>query len=112
MQKPPRRCSRCAQPVLRDGMCRVHYSQRETRRGTPRQRGYGGPQWTRCRAAVLSRDPVCVLCGERSATVADHYPETFRAISARGGDPYDPACCRGLCRPCHSSVTLSQTRKQ
>lgn len=57
------------------------------------------------REVVLARDPICVLCGIRWSTVADHYPlERWQLVEA-GLDPNDPAACRGLCDPCHRQHT-------
>lgn len=57
------------------------------------------------RLAVLDRDPICVLCNLRLATVADHWPIERRDLVAAGLDPDDPERGRGLCKPCHDAHT-------
>lgn len=57
------------------------------------------------RAAVLHRDPICVLCDIRVATVADHYPEERAQLVEMGLDPNDPERGRGLCKQCHDEHT-------
>lgn len=59
----------------------------------------------RFRRLVLSRDPLCVLCGD-IATDADHFPIDLRTLLTAGLDPNDPANGRGLCRSCHSRETM------
>jgi 5-methylcytosine-specific restriction protein A len=49
---------------------------------------------------VLRRDVLCVLCGVRLASVADHYPMERRELVASGLDPNDPRHGRGLCTEC------------
>ena len=78
-----------------------------------RRRPNGNPYNTKAhrlgfRAAVLDRDPMCVLCG-RLATVADHWPTERRDLVAAGLDPDDPARGRGLCAGCHSKRTARDT---
>lgn len=75
-------------------------------RGTAEQRGYGRAH-RRFRKAVLAKDPICVRCGKAPSTVADHYPLSMRELVARGMNPYDPDCGRGLCASCHGSETAT-----
>jgi 5-methylcytosine-specific restriction protein A len=77
-------------------------------RGSYRQRGYGRLHRTRFRPAVLERDPVCVLCELRLATVADHYPLSRRQLVEAGKDPDDPAHGRGLCTQCDRKQTAQR----
>lgn len=88
------------------GRCPAHRAEAEQRRGTARERGYGGRTWTRARRAVLDRDPMCVLGCGRPATVADHWPTSRRDLLAQGvTDPDAPHRMRGICQPCHSRET-------
>lgn len=61
------------------------------------------------RLAVLDRDPICVLCRLRLATIADHWPIERRDLVAAGLDPDDPERGRGLCKPCHDRSTATRT---
>jgi 5-methylcytosine-specific restriction protein A len=90
------------------GRCDDHRRQAEQRRGSARQRGYGGQDWERARADVLTRDPVCVLCHTEPSRVADHWPTSRRELLQQGvPDPDAPARMRGVCRPCHSTATAT-----
>jgi len=109
MLAPPRPCSVCGRPVLRAGRCEVHCRQSERRRGSSSQRGYGVRHRRVFRAAVLDRDPVCVLCGVRPSVVADHFPLSRRQLVSRGLDADDPGYGRGLCESCHNGYTSSLT---
>ncbi|PYC83490.1 holin [Streptomyces tateyamensis] len=100
-------CSTPGCPEYTDsGRCDEHRRQAEQRRGSPRQRGYGGPDWTQARAAVIARDPICVLCRTEPSRVADHWPASRRQLLQQGvPDPDAPERMRGICRPCHSRET-------
>lgn len=96
-------------PALADrGRCPAHQRQAEQARGTARQRGYGTRHEQQFRAAVLARDPVCVLCRTAPARHADHHPRSRRDLAAAGLDPDDPQHGRGLCGPCHSRETARE----
>jgi 5-methylcytosine-specific restriction protein A len=91
------------------GRCEDCRAKAETRRGSAKQRGYGGRGWTRARRAVLTRDPLCVLGCGRESTVADHWPVSRRDLVEQGvADPDAPERMRALCRPCHSSETARE----
>lgn len=76
-------------------------------RGTATQRGYTGAGHQAFRGAVLTRDPVCVVCNVRQSTVADHHPLSRKDLTLNHQDPNNPAYGRGLCKPCHDSATAS-----
>lgn len=98
------------------GRCANCQRDAERKRGSARQRGYGGRHQTKFRPAVLARDPACVCtdqdhghrdpCG-RASVHADHWPLSRRELTTRGLDPDDPQYGRGLCQPCHSSETAA-----
>lgn len=75
---------------------------------------YSSRRWTSplgTRETVLRRcNRLCVECGCKSATVADHYPLSARQIVAELGvaEFYNPDRCRGLCKPCHDSSTAKR----
>lgn len=110
--RPRSRCTSCRKPHDGRGRCDAcrarQRAEGDSRRGTARQRGYGREHETRFRAEVLARDPICVLCGRRPATVADHYPASRRQLLARGLDPNDPQYGRGLCRDCDPRQTATR----
>lgn len=76
-------------------------------RGTATQRGYSSRGHKTFRAAVLTRDPICVLCNTAFSTVADHYPTSRRDLVAQGLNPNDPQYGRGLCADDHNSETAA-----
>ncbi|MFJ6293208.1 holin [Streptomyces griseoviridis] len=88
--------------------CDEHRSAAEQRRGSARQRGYDRAHETTFRAAVLARDPQCVLCHAAPSKHADHWPIDRRELVRRGDDPNDPQHGRGLCGPCHSTETARE----
>lgn len=109
----PRALKVCPTPgcpeLVTSGRCAAHRREAEQARGNATQRGYTGRGHRAFRAAVLDRDPLCVLCLTRGvtrlATVADHYPTSRRDLVAAGLDPNDPSRGRGLCHVCHSKAT-------
>ena len=101
-------CSTAGCPTLYDtphSRCPQHRKQADKARGTSRDRGYNTPGHRTFRAAVLARDPICVLCRRALATVADHYPISRRDLIELGRNPNHPDAGRGLCKPCHDTET-------
>jgi 5-methylcytosine-specific restriction protein A len=93
---PPTEGSRCAQ----------HRRAADRARGTARDRGYNTRGHQAFRAAVLTRDPICVIPGcINFSSVADHYPLSRKELLERDMNPNDPARGRGLCKPHHDSET-------
>lgn len=105
MTRAPRVCSVPGCPQLTTaGRCPDHRRQADQARGTSADRGYRSAGHQAFRAAVLTRDPLCVLCPNPS-TVADHYPLSRRQLVAQQQDPNDPQHGRGMCAPCHGRET-------
>lgn len=99
--KPP-----CSQPGCEHTKpCPDHTRQQDKQRGSAAQRGYGQQHRDRFRRGVLDRDPICVLCKAKPATVADHHPTSRRQLAAQGLNPNDPQHGRGLCDSCHGQET-------
>lgn len=60
--------------------------------------------WLKMSAFVMSRDPICKICGTRPSTDADH-------IKPHKGDPvlfYDVGNLQGACKQCHSKKTRAE----
>lgn len=91
--------------LTKGGYCDGHRRAADKARGTAAQRGYGGRHRNGFRTGVLRRNPTCVLCKRRRATVADHWPLSRRQLVARRLDPNNPKHGRGLCKPCHDHET-------
>lgn len=100
-------CSVPGCPALTTGgRCPEHTRQADRARGSAASRGYTSRAHATFRAAVLTRDPVCVIPGCTSpSTVADHYPLSRRELLATGQDPNNPCHGRGLCHTHHSTET-------
>lgn len=92
-------------PAGEGSRCRKHRRAADQARGSARARGYDKQHEARFRRAVLARDPVCVRCRQRRSQHADHHPLDRHQLIAAGHDPHDPKHGRGLCQPCHSTVT-------
>lgn len=105
--KAARVCSIPGCPALTTGgRCTEHRKQAEQARGSAASRGYAGKGHATFRAAVLTRDPVCVAPGcTAPSTVADHYPLSRRELVLRKLNPNDPRHGRGLCASHHNRST-------
>jgi 5-methylcytosine-specific restriction endonuclease McrA len=56
--------------------------------------------WEKRRKAVLEAQPICMICGVRASTVADHIvPMT---------DRHEPEDLQGVCDPCHRQKTANE----
>ena len=115
MPRAKRVCStpRCPE-VTTGGRCPAHRAQAEQARGTAAQRGYGNRHREAFRAAVLTRQSLCVCTDQahghgprclRPSTVADHHPLSVRELITMGLDPTHPDHGRGLCKNCHDKHT-------
>lgn len=89
----------------KSGRCPTHRREADRARGTSKERGYATRGHRQFRDAVLTRDPICVLCNLAFSTVADHYPLSRRELIELGRNPNDPAAGRGTCKPCHDRST-------
>lgn len=56
--------------------------------------------WSKIRARILARDPVCKICGVRPSTMCDH-------IVAKA-DLNGPADLQGVCGPCHDRKSSAE----
>jgi len=92
-------------PAAEGSRCATHRKQADRDRGTATQRGYTSRAHQRFRNAVLAKDPICVLCELREATVADHYPHSRKDLIDLHLNPNDPRYGRGLCAGCHNKET-------
>jgi 5-methylcytosine-specific restriction enzyme A len=81
--------------------CKEHAAQQQkeerARRGPTKARGYGD-QHRKVRLQVLSRDPVCRICGNAPSVVADHIVR-FRED---GGQQWDTSNLQCICISCHN----------
>lgn len=101
-------CSIVGCPTLYEGTdsrCQVH--QAEARAKRVGNRVYSTAGHRAFRAAVLNRDPICVLCGIAQSTVADHYPIDRVDLVELGMNANDPAHGRGLCKRDHDQHTAA-----
>jgi 5-methylcytosine-specific restriction protein A len=89
-----------------DSRCPKHQGEADQKHWA-NTRAYSTREHRAFRAAVLERDPVCVICRTEPSTVADHYPLERTDLIARGMNPNEPAYGRGLCAPCHNQHTAT-----
>ena len=80
--------------------------QREQRRGTKQQRGYGG-EWERISKIVRAAHPVCQICQNEPSAHVDHITP-FKGVS----DPLrtDRSNLQALCVACHQAKTRADQR--
>lgn len=111
---PHRTRTACAQPgcpnltTTNASRCPTHLLADERQRGSSPARGYGRHHARHFRAAVLTRDPTCVICRRERATIADHYPLSRRQLVSHGLNPDNPKYGRGLCKQCDSKQTAER----
>lgn len=74
----------------------------DRQRGTRQARGYDA-DWLRCRAYILSREPLCRRCKREQATAVDHILPL-----RRGGARLDPDNLQPLCASCHNKKTATE----
>jgi len=91
--------------LVERGRCAEHQRSADLYRGTAHERGYTTTGHRAFRAAVLRRNPICVVCEIAVSTVADHHPRERATLAALGLDPNDPTYGRGLCASCHGKET-------
>lgn len=73
-------------------------------RETPGTSPYGR-RWPNIHRRYLYANPWCVLCS-KTATVADHFPESRRSLVTRGvSDPDALSRLCPLCTSCHNKET-------
>ena len=92
-------------PTNQGSRCKGCRVEADKRRGTSTERGYHSKGHKAFRAAVLRRDPICVLCHIKQADTADHYPLSRKELIAKGMNPNDPTYGRGLDKQCHDRET-------
>ena len=95
--------------LVERGYCDQHRRAKEQARGSRHERGYDA-QWSRVRAIVIAREPLCRACAaQHRATVAldvDHIVPIDE-----GGARYDLDNLQPLCRACHNAKTRAQNAK-
>ena len=105
---PSRICANPGCPKIHDGTTGARCpdcAKTADRAHWARTRAYSSKAHREFRAAVLHKDPICVLCRLAISTVADHYPKGREDLIQLGMNPDDPRHGRGLCAPCHNTET-------
>lgn len=96
----------CPNYATSRGRCDEHRKERERERSRQRradpERGkrvklYHSKRWQVLRRAVLARDPICKVCGERLSQEVDHVVPL-----SQGGDEWSLDNTQGICSPCHA----------
>jgi 5-methylcytosine-specific restriction protein A len=97
-------------PTTEGSRCRQHVKEADRARGTATERGYTSKGHKTFRSAVLTNDPICVVCQVREANIADHYPHSRKELIELGMNPNNPTHGRGLCKKCHDQETAQHQR--
>lgn len=92
-------------PTNEGSRCTTHRKAADQARGTSTERGYHSKGHRAFRAAVLRRDPICVLCNIKQSNIADHYPRSRKELIDLGMNPNNPDYGRGLDKQCHDRET-------
>ena len=112
--KPKRPCSFPNCPALTDdSFCPQHQSVMTARYNhherDPKTRRRYGSGWQRIRARQLAAEPLCEVCRlEGRVTPAR---EVHHIMPLTAGGTHDPANLMSLCKPCHSRITLAESRR-
>jgi 5-methylcytosine-specific restriction endonuclease McrA len=71
---------------------------------------YRVARWTqRVRPAVLRRDPLCIECGFRASTVADHIIPARQIVAEFGINAfYELSRLQGMCSTCHAAKSARE----
>src|SRR5690242_8777483 len=112
---PARALRPCSKPncgALGSGKyCAAHVDEDQRRRmaddkargAHPLRKLYGTPRWEATRLQVITRDPVCKLCGMRASQVA-HHRERARIYAALDHELFfDISNLEGVCKRCHDA---------
>lgn len=65
----------------------------------------------RIRAAILARDPICVICGDNPSTIADHEPSYAELRRMGVSDPHSIEYGQGVCDQCHEVKTRAEQQR-
>jgi 5-methylcytosine-specific restriction protein A len=99
------RCRRVSSKRYCDEHGRVSEAEDRKERGTSAQRGYDA-RHRRWRSMVLARCPICKMCGEALATVADHIIPLDPRSPSYGDWSLENG--QGLCHRCHTIKTKNE----
>ena len=97
----------CADHQTKNSAAEYRSLYEQQRSDDPIRQLYRNRRWIKgTRVKVLNRDILCVSCGHRRATEADHILSARLVVDNFGVDEfYNPERCQGLCHSCHSSKT-------
>ena len=113
--KPKRPCSFPGCPALTDDRyCPEHQSVMTARynhneRDPQTKRRYGSG-WQRIRARQLAEHPLCEVCRREGHITPAR--EVHHIMSLTSCGTHEPANLLCLCKPCHSRITLAESRQR
>jgi hypothetical protein len=117
---PPAMCTDCGKAAIQGSRhCQDHQennqeidnrrlSSRWRRENDPLDPLYKTARWSATRRRVWMRDPLCVVCQHKAATIADHIVKARVYIAQHGGDLnafFDESNLQGLCKRDHDLKT-------
>ena len=112
---PKHPCSFPGCPALTDDRyCPRHQSVIDARynhneRDPHTKRRYGGG-WQRIRARQLAEQPLCEACRRKGRLTPAR--EVHHIIPLTAGGTHEQANLMSLCKPCHSRITLAESRQR
>lgn len=97
--------------LVPEAWCSAHADagrkQADNRRGSAAARGYDWA-WSRLRASVLSRSPLCVMCQAQGRVTVANEVDHIVPIRLAPERRLDESNLQTLCKPCHSTKTARE----
>lgn len=66
---------------------------------------YSSGRWQKLRAWIIKRQPICMVCGMNVSEEVDHIIPL-----SQGGAEMDADNLQGICKACHSSKTVRDSK--
>ena len=114
-RRPKRPCSFPGCPALTDDRyCEKHQSvinaQYNHYQRDPQTKRRYGSGWQRIRARQLAAHPLCEVCRRKERITPAR--EVHHIMPLTSGGTHEPANLMSLCKPCHSRITLAESRRR
>lgn len=100
VDRPGKYCPTCEKRRQRD---------HDRTRGTAKERGYG-KRWRKIRDRYIAEHPLCERCLEDNRHVPTQ--EVHHIVPLARGGTHDNENLQGLCKPCHSKVTMEDINRR
>ena len=114
--KPKRPCRYKGCPNITDnprGYCDVHakleFKEYDKFIRDPESRKRYGYQWKKIRARFLNQHPLCEMCRRQGRYTAATEVHHIKPLAEGGTNDFNNLMA--LCKPCHSSITITATNR-